>query len=147
MLRSIGKHPGNPWSQSRRKNGRLWWEGFAERKVLSLEWKSKGVMDDESGESMELVEEVPLEELGEAELERLVRGWRRGAGSWFQRREEAEVMPPSVHPHIAKCTTLVLLTFSLQIKNEILASSALEIWPKPHNVEPVTWPCRRPLVE
>jgi len=31
---------------------------------------------------------------------------------------------------------LVLLTFSLQIKNEILASSALEIWPKPINVEP-----------
>jgi len=30
-------------------------------------------MDDESGESMELMEEVPLEELGEAELERLVR--------------------------------------------------------------------------
>jgi len=27
-------------------------------------------MDDESGESMELMEEVPLEELGEAELER-----------------------------------------------------------------------------
>ena len=26
------------------------------RKVLSLEWKSKGVMDDESGESMELME-------------------------------------------------------------------------------------------
>jgi len=31
-------------------------------------------MDNESGESMELVEEVPLKELGEAELERLVRG-------------------------------------------------------------------------
>jgi len=31
-------------------------------------------MDDESGESMELVEEVPLKELGEAESERLVRG-------------------------------------------------------------------------
>ena len=28
-------------------------------------------------------------EMGEAELERLVRGWRRGAGSWFQRRGEA----------------------------------------------------------
>ena len=27
-----------------------------------------------TGESMELMEEVPLEELGEAELERLVRG-------------------------------------------------------------------------
>jgi len=27
-----------------------------------------------SGESMELMEEVPLKELGEAELERLVRG-------------------------------------------------------------------------
>ena len=41
------------------------------RKVLSLEWKSEGVMDDESGESMELMEEMPLKELGEAELERL----------------------------------------------------------------------------
>jgi len=43
-------------------------------KVLSLEWKSEGMMDDESGESMELMEEMPLKELGEAELERLVRG-------------------------------------------------------------------------
>jgi len=32
------------------------------------------VKDDESGESMELMEEVQLKELGEAELERLVRG-------------------------------------------------------------------------
>ena len=31
-------------------------------------------MDDESGESMELMEEMPLKEMGEAELERLVRG-------------------------------------------------------------------------
>ena len=31
-------------------------------------------MDDESGDSMELMEEGPLKELGEAELERLVRG-------------------------------------------------------------------------
>jgi len=31
-------------------------------------------MDDESGESMELMEEMQLKELGEAELERLVRG-------------------------------------------------------------------------
>ena len=23
--------PGNPWSQSRRRNGRLWWEGFVEK--------------------------------------------------------------------------------------------------------------------
>jgi len=30
-------------------------------------------MDDETGESMELMEEVPLKELGESELERLVR--------------------------------------------------------------------------
>jgi len=37
-------------------------------------------MDDESGESMELMEEIPLKELGEAELERLVRGWRKGPG-------------------------------------------------------------------
>jgi len=31
-------------------------------------------MDDESGESMELMEEMLLKGLGEAELERLVRG-------------------------------------------------------------------------
>ena len=30
--------------------------------------------DDESGESMEPMEEVPLKELGEAEMERLVHG-------------------------------------------------------------------------
>jgi len=33
-------------------------------------------MDDESGESMEPMEEVPLKRLGESEMERLVRGWR-----------------------------------------------------------------------
>jgi len=44
------------------------------RKVLSLEWKSEGVMDDESSELTELVEEVPRKELGDVELERLVRG-------------------------------------------------------------------------
>jgi len=42
-------------------------------------------MDGDSGESMEVTDEVPLKELGDAELERLVRGWRREAGSWFQR--------------------------------------------------------------
>jgi len=31
-----------------------------ERKVLSLEWKSEVVMDDESGELVELMEEVPF---------------------------------------------------------------------------------------
>jgi len=31
-------------------------------------------MDDESGESMEPMEEVPLKELGESEFEKLVRG-------------------------------------------------------------------------
>ena len=44
------------------------------RKVLSREWKSEGVMYDESGELMELMEEVSLKELGDAESERLVRG-------------------------------------------------------------------------
>jgi len=44
------------------------------KKVLSLEWKSEGVIDGESGESMELMEEVPLKELGKSEFEKLVRG-------------------------------------------------------------------------
>ena len=43
------------------------------RKVLSLEWKSEGVMGDESGESMEPMEEVPLIQLGEAELENFMK--------------------------------------------------------------------------
>ena len=34
------------------------------KKVLSLEWKSEGVMDDESGKSMEPMEQVQLEGLG-----------------------------------------------------------------------------------
>ena len=49
----------------------------------------KGWFDGKSGKSMESMDEVPLKELGEAELERLVRGWRREAGRWFQRRGEA----------------------------------------------------------
>jgi len=44
------------------------------KKVLSLEWKSEGVMGDEGDELMELVEEVPLKELTDAKVERLVRG-------------------------------------------------------------------------
>ena len=42
------------------------------KKVLSLEWKSEGVMDDESGKSIEPMVQVPHEGLNE--LERLVRG-------------------------------------------------------------------------
>jgi len=38
-------------------------------------------MDDESGESMELIEEVPLKLLDEAELERLVRPYH--SRSWY----------------------------------------------------------------
>jgi len=41
--------PGNRWSQSWRRKGRLQWEGFAEKEGLSLEWKSEVVMDYESG--------------------------------------------------------------------------------------------------
>ena len=72
MLRSIGKQSGESMEpvQEKKKVG-YGGKGMQKRKVLSLEWKSRGVMDDESGESMELMEEVSLEELGEAELERL----------------------------------------------------------------------------
>ena len=56
MLRSIGKQSGKPWSQSGRRKGRLRGKDLQKREVLSLEWKSEGVMDDESGELMELVE-------------------------------------------------------------------------------------------
>jgi len=36
--------------------------------------KIEGVMDDESGESIKPMEEVPLKELGESEMKRLLRG-------------------------------------------------------------------------
>ena len=51
------------------------------RKVLSLEWNLEWAMDNESGESMEPMLQVPLIGLGESVLERLVRGWWREAGS------------------------------------------------------------------
>ena len=38
------------------------------RKVFSLEWKSEGVMDNENGDSMEMMDEVPLKELDEQTL-------------------------------------------------------------------------------
>ena len=45
------------------------------RKVFSREWKSEGVIDDDSGESMEPMEEVPLIQLGEAELHGEISAW------------------------------------------------------------------------
>jgi len=64
---------GNPWSRSWRRKRRLRWEGLAENEGFKPEMKEReGMIDDESGESME-----PMEE----ELERLVRGWRTEAGS------------------------------------------------------------------
>jgi len=60
-----------------KKEGLYSGKNLQKRKVLSLEWKSEGVMDDESGELMEPMEEVPLKRLSESELERLVHGrWR-----------------------------------------------------------------------
>ena len=67
MLRSTGNSPGSPCSQSWRRKRRLRWEGFAEKGgFFSLEWKRiERVKDDESGESMEPMEEVPRIWLGE----------------------------------------------------------------------------------
>ena len=77
MLRSIGK------SCEEKEEGK----DLLKRNVLSPEWKSEGVMDDESGDSIE--DEVPVIQTGELESGRLVWGWRKEAGNWFQRRGEA----------------------------------------------------------
>ena len=50
MLRSIGKQSGESVVKKKRKGT----VDLQKRKNLSLEWKSEGVMDDESGESMGL---------------------------------------------------------------------------------------------
>jgi len=73
MLRSIGKQSGESVESVRKKKGHHG-KDWQKRKVLSLEWNSERVMDDESGESMEPTEEVPLKELSASELDRLVSG-------------------------------------------------------------------------
>ena len=75
MLRTTGKQCGKSAESVLKKEKESYdRKDLQKRKVLSLEWKSEVVMDDESGESMEPMEEVQLKELGESESERLVRG-------------------------------------------------------------------------
>jgi len=57
------------------------------------EW---GMMNDEIGESMEPMEEVPLIGLGESELEWLVRGWRREAGGWFHAETRGSILEGTI---------------------------------------------------
>ena len=59
MLKSIGKQSGESGESVLEKNKKA--TDMRKRKVLSLEWKSEEVMDDESGESIE--EEVPMIEM------------------------------------------------------------------------------------
>ena len=77
MLRSIGKQFGESVESAVKKKRKA----LQKRKVLSFEWKSEEVINDKSGKSMEPMEQVQLRELGEQEMERLVPGWRREAGS------------------------------------------------------------------
>ena len=58
------------------------------RKVLTLDWKSEEKTDD-WWEWWVDKEEVPVIGIDELESRRLVSGWWRKAGSWFQRLGEA----------------------------------------------------------
>jgi len=61
MLRSVGKQSGESVESARKKKRKTTVERVCrKRKVVSLDGKSKGVMDDESDDSMEPMEEVPL---------------------------------------------------------------------------------------
>jgi len=72
MLRIIGKRGFHGVSPEKEKVG--YGGKDLQEKVLSIEWKNEGVMDGESGKLMKLMEEVSVKELGDAKLERLVRG-------------------------------------------------------------------------
>ena len=67
MLRIIGKQSGESVDQSWRRKGK-WWEGFPEKESFEPEMKEWGVMDDESGESMEPIEEVWFDDFYRAML-------------------------------------------------------------------------------
>ena len=88
MLGSISKQSRESVESVWKKKKSYGEKDLQKRKVLSLEWKIEGVMDDEwwvngtDGGSA-------TQRTGESELERLVPGWWREAGSWFQRRGEA----------------------------------------------------------
>jgi len=63
VLRSIGKQSGEVGPEEEKVG--YGGNDLQKRTVLSLEWKSEAVMDDESGESMKTTEEVPLVGLGD----------------------------------------------------------------------------------
>ena len=67
MLRSIGKQSRESVELVRKKKRKatVGTEGFTEKEGFKHGMKEWGVMDDESGESMEPMEEVPLEGLSE----------------------------------------------------------------------------------
>ena len=88
-----------------------------------------------------MMEEVPLKELGKAELERLMRGWRRGAGSWFQKHtgrngllfvKKMMWMGERVWPKMkSECCEKAELWWYSRIKidrNSVAASSLLRRW-------------------
>ena len=70
---------------------------WQKRKVLSPEWKSEGVMDDESGESMEPMEEVPLVQLGEASTKRYKTLYLNVSGSALTLQIDIDCQMADVH--------------------------------------------------
>ena len=108
MLRDNGNSPGNSLSQSWRRKKGCSEKDLRRRKVFSMEWKTKRVMDDESGESIE--EEVSVNGMGELQYEVLVRSCRREAGSWFQRKmwTKSIAVSHAVFKAIAVCGTLLI---------------------------------------